>query len=435
MMQRVFRGLIHAKKCRGKKCDLLLCKNIKSVLLHTHQCGRADKCKTKRFIIQLCEHHQQMCCNKNCEVEFCQEIARKKKEDEIHRMFLINKKEKQLEQESTVRNLQSEESGQRNISIIPSMQSSSFITGLQPNFAPWPPGFGPLPGGQFFFPNVPLPCPYGMENQINQICTESDNSQMAQPAHYSFPQLQGNSVGDRTKIYNSEMSDEISQLPPSQPDDLYTELEPERSAKVEESSISPTEEMYYQLLREKERGTKSVLPSLSPNDLQTILMARGEGAQILSPVTDNRANYSEVLSFSQQDNSPHSSQESELEENPIPTNNYESTKPLSNTFLPSKKVDSIYNQQQLQARHEGSDRFKTEAEWSKIDFVKQQMLQEELDVETETADETDSDGISKPDYYDDEFSQSIPAHKHIEQSTITSIERNFLNIIKGQKLK
>lgn len=341
-----------------------------------------------------------------------------------------------MEQESAIRNLQSEESCQRNTSIISGMQSSSFITGLQPNFAPWPPGFGPLPGSQFFFPNVPLPYPYGMDNQINQICTESDNSQTAQAAHHFFPQLQGDSVDDKTKIYNSEMSDEISQLPPSQPDNLYTELEPERSAKVEESSISPTEEMYYQILREKEPGTKSVLPSLSPNDLQTILMARGEGAQILSPVTDNRANYSEVHSFSQQDNSPHSSQESELEENPIPTNNYESTKPLSNTFLPSKNVDSIYNQQQLlQARHEGSDRFKTEAEWSKIDFVKQQMLQEEMDVETETADETDSDGLSKPDYNDDEYSQSIPAHKHIEQSTITALERNFLNIIEGQKLK
>ena len=32
MMQRVFNGLIHAKSCQDKTCDLLLCKNIKAVI-------------------------------------------------------------------------------------------------------------------------------------------------------------------------------------------------------------------------------------------------------------------------------------------------------------------------------------------------------------------------------------------------------------------
>ena len=78
MMQRVFNGLIHAKSCQDKTCDLLLCKNIKAVLLHTHSCKENENCKTKKFIIQLCEHHQQNCTDVSCAVEFCVENRKRK---------------------------------------------------------------------------------------------------------------------------------------------------------------------------------------------------------------------------------------------------------------------------------------------------------------------------------------------------------------------
>ena len=78
---------------------------------------------------------------------------------------------------------------------------------------------------------------------------------------------------------------------------------------------SPTPDMYYQFLPMK-MDQKEQLPRLSPNELQSILTRGGENTvPVLSPVHDNRAQFSEppfLLNELQQN-----SQESELEENPI----------------------------------------------------------------------------------------------------------------------
>ena len=84
IVTRAFSGLIHARKCKDKLCDSILCKNIKAVLLHTQTCKKKEDCKTRRFVVQLCEYHQNTCHNVNCSVEFCIE-GRKIRNEEIAR--------------------------------------------------------------------------------------------------------------------------------------------------------------------------------------------------------------------------------------------------------------------------------------------------------------------------------------------------------------
>lgn len=81
VMTQVFQGLLHAWKCSDPSCDLILCENIKTVLLHTRSCSKDEKsCRTKKFIVQLCEYHQQTCIDPQCTVEFCQENRKRKEE-------------------------------------------------------------------------------------------------------------------------------------------------------------------------------------------------------------------------------------------------------------------------------------------------------------------------------------------------------------------
>ncbi|XP_004207175.2 uncharacterized protein LOC101234712 [Hydra vulgaris] len=71
----LFRGLIHADICEIK-CDFLLCKNMKSILQHVRFCKNNNYiCKTKQFVLKLCEFHQNTCVNQPCDIELCKDIG------------------------------------------------------------------------------------------------------------------------------------------------------------------------------------------------------------------------------------------------------------------------------------------------------------------------------------------------------------------------
>ena len=90
IVTRAFNGLIHARKCRDPNCDSVLCKNIKSVLLHTQTCSKKEDCKTRKFVVQLCEYHQDTCENESCFVEFCVENRRMRSEENARKVFIHN---------------------------------------------------------------------------------------------------------------------------------------------------------------------------------------------------------------------------------------------------------------------------------------------------------------------------------------------------------
>ena len=87
IVTRAFSGLIHARKCRDSNCDSVLCKNIKAVLLHTQNCSKKEDCKTRKFVVQLCEYHQDTCENENCFVEFCVENRRIRSEESARKVI------------------------------------------------------------------------------------------------------------------------------------------------------------------------------------------------------------------------------------------------------------------------------------------------------------------------------------------------------------
>ena len=87
IVTRAFSGLIHARKCRDSNCDSVLCKNIKAVLLHTQNCNKKEDCKTRKFVVQLCEYHQDTCENENCFVEFCVENRRIRSEESARKVI------------------------------------------------------------------------------------------------------------------------------------------------------------------------------------------------------------------------------------------------------------------------------------------------------------------------------------------------------------
>lgn len=86
IVTRAFSGLIHARKCRDSNCDSVLCKNIKAVLIHTQNCNKKEDCKTRKFVVQLCEYHQDTCENENCFVEFCVENRRIRSEESARKV-------------------------------------------------------------------------------------------------------------------------------------------------------------------------------------------------------------------------------------------------------------------------------------------------------------------------------------------------------------
>jgi len=388
MMQRVFRGLIHAKKCKDKDCDMLLCKNIKAVLVHTHSCSKDENCKTKKFIIQLCEHHQQSCTNENCEVEFCEETRKKKEACENI----------ELEQESAIQNIHDNKATEicENAPEVTTIPTNNYI--FQSNCLPWDASL--MENQQICYAtneSVPVNPFNAAQQQFHQITTDAS-------------QIQTN-IQDATSQQVSNLFDGLQELPTPKVDNIQSTNENNNN------NGSPTEDMYYQLWRGRDDPTKNTLPRLSPNELQAILMSRVEDQQILSPVSHNRATYSEVQPIQQPDHSSRSSQESELEENPLPR--YEDTiQPISN----DQSANSIF--QQLQEVQQYGEGLKDQGEWSKIDFIRQQMYQQGLDIETETADE-DSDGLSK---FHGDYTKR---RKMDESNNLTCLERAYLTNLRN----
>jgi len=216
-----------------------------------------------------------------------------------------------------------------------------------------------------------------------------------------------------------------------------------------EICTSPTAEMYYQFwpLKPDQINQKEQLPRLSPDELQTILARGGENAPILSPVHDNRVQYSDppflLNDFQQQQQQHLNSQESELDEHPLA--NVESG-------FPSLMVD---HQQALHTERIG-ELMKEQQEWGKIDFLKQQKIQQGYDIETETADETENESVyeqpllaeNEPDscyfmHNGDDFTGDEAAERDDEEnmdfinnnnkSSLTPLERNYLTILQSQK--
>ena len=227
---------------------------------------------------------------------------------------------------------------------------------------------------------------------------------------------------------------------------------------------SPTPDMYYQFLPMK-MDQKEQLPRLSPNELQSILTRGGENTvPVLSPVHDNRAQFSEppfLLNELQQN-----SQESELEENPIAEHDEDDGGERSLCYLahPEPHPPQPTTEEELTV-DKMSEMMKEQEEWSKIDFVKQQQLQQQgYDMETETADETGSENNMfdkssmdhqqqhqrEPDscYFvkndisgthhggdDDEMvlDETTSAENHQASTSMTSLERNFLAILQSRQ--
>ena len=220
---------------------------------------------------------------------------------------------------------------------------------------------------------------------------------------------------------------------------------------------SPTPDMYYQFLPMK-MDQKEQLPRLSPNELQSILTRGGENTvPVLSPVHDNRAQFSEppfLLNELQQN-----SQESELEENPIAGHDdVDDERSLCYLAHPAPEPTQPNTEEEMTA-DKMSEIMKEQEEWSKIDFVKQQQLQQQgYDMETETADETGSENnmfekssmdqqqqqrepdacyfvkndVSGAHAENDEMNETS-SENHQASASMTSLERNFLAILQSRQ--
>ena len=205
----------------------------------------------------------------------------------------------------------------------------------------------------------------------------------------------------------------------------------------DQSNICTSPDMLYQFWSMKPDHppveAKEQLPRLSPDELQNILVRNGN-TNILSPVHDNRAQFSEapfLLNEFQQN-----TQESEMEENPMEVENDEE----------SEYPRCLSNTDEMQA-DKMSEIMKNEEEWSKIDFVKEQKIQQGYEVETETADETTENesvydqqspsarGGPEACYYvnNNNFEENSPVDA--DSTNMTSIERNFLAILQAQQRK
>jgi len=476
IVTRAFSGLIHARKCKDKCCDSILCKNIKAVLLHTQTCTKKEDCKTRRFVVQLCEYHQNTCHDVNCSVEFCiegrklliEENARKRVEMQI----LCEKQE-----------LPFSLANAKPITNFAASNNMFFPTGLQGFFnlqqqmmtaqnanpmiysgvpTGWQVASSPTSSantqpttssvfkqdqietfGQMSIPpqeersitepspDVNLSSQHWEEKKDHSIHEESQDLTLQNwnEIQQSEEVVQCDST---LEVINTDVQKVCSEFPRS------NALPLEHTKVDDQSSICTSPDMLYQFLSMKpdhpSAEVKEQLPSLSPHELQNIL-ARDGNTNILSPVHDNRAQFSEapfLLNEFQQN-----TQESEMEENPMEVENDENIeyrRCLANTEIQADKM---------------SDIMKNEEEWSKIDFVKEHKIQQGYEVETETADETTENesvydqqspsamGVPEACYYvnnNNNFEES-PSVENNGVTNMTSLERNFLAILQAQQRK
>lgn len=200
---------------------------------------------------------------------------------------------------------------------------------------------------------------------------------------------------------------------------------------------SPTDVMYYQLWPNAKdtNAAKASLPRLSPNELQTILLTReGENMQqMLSPVQNNRAQFSEAPILI---NEYQTSQDSELDENPIAAIDSGPRHPQVDRFIVQEK-----------RMEEMEENLKDQETWSKIDFIKEQSIRQGFDVDTETADETENESVSESSIYcsiQDEGYFIKERHENVDMEEadntqsdkdiqMTAMEKNYLAILQGQQ--
>lgn len=228
---------------------------------------------------------------------------------------------------------------------------------------------------------------------------------------------------------------------------------------------SPTPDMYYQFLPMKV-DRKEQLPRLSPNELQSIL-TRGESAPVLSPVHDHRAEFSEPpFLLNEFHHHNQNSQEPELEENPMPSpvNEDDDREEFPQCLGSADEPVDVDDDPEGAIHVNKMNEMMEQEAWSKIDFVKEQHLQQGYDIETETADETESENNifesspaeqRQPDscYFvkndvsvtgtgrendtsmDEEDDDNLQHQQQQQQqsSSMTPLERNFLAILQSRQ--
>ena len=80
-----------------------------------------------------------------------------------------------------------------------------------------------------------------------------------------------------------------------------------------------------------------------------------------------------------------------------------------------------------------NEELKQQDDWAKIDFFKQKLLLEGVDIDTETADETDSNDPSiESEMKSDAMLNNDSFHS---KQPLTTIERTFVNLLEDQKAK
>lgn len=178
------------------------------------------------------------------------------------------------------------------------------------------------------------------------------------------------------------------------------------------NGTSPTQQMYYQFL-----NNRAGLPRLSPSELQNILTGQTPTeSNLISPFKRSQLNVA--------------SSKSTLDENPLPSykayTGPEYSDKFDNALLSSAKkmaenVDRI------------NEELKQQDDWAKIDFFKQKLLLEGVDIDTETADETDSNDPSiESEMKSDAMLNNDSFHS---KQPLTTIERTFVNLLEDQKAK
>jgi len=227
-----------------------------------------------------------------------------------------------------------------------------------------------------------------------------------------------------TNFYQSQNN----QLPNCQQERDYlneAEVEPSKEASL-------TEELYNNILPFRDQNEKSdVLPRLSPNELQSILMTQMSHSVIPKDATSTN---NMLL--------PTEAQCQQLDDEYTTFRNDQEviTKDSSATFAcPSEAVRNSEHR----SKSESLVEIKEQAEWAKIDFLQQQVFQDGGEAETETADETDSENEIQPEPSVDEgycvtrLQQNYlpPQNTSSLKMELTSIEKNFFNLMEDQKLQ
>lgn len=491
LMDRTFSALKHVINCNDGKCqcrNLKLVINISNLILHTRNCIKSDSCRSRKFVIQLCEHHQKTCTDETCDVEFCLEGRKTQTfnhQDQFYSQGLPS-------QESTISSTndmpdvlmqQQNQNGlyQQHQAVRQSVPPT--WPGIYSN--PWtsnPIGNSAAQNSTLFynskFDSIPPPAPYSNSTPFSQAY-EDNNQQYndnvgnnANNCSGQFTTLDTTAIANTsdfksgTYIFpetgiNRTKIDSFSDIDNHRADLCHSSTPiaalggSQNSSKQggsSSSATSPTKEMYYKLWSNKVGDTRNSLPSLSPDDLKILSRATGNGddnRQLLSPVTDHRAAYSEISPFqptSELPALPNSQLDDEFEEDPLyfPSCSIQAKTLNAHTAANEDlfNLQACFNPQPSKLKRRNYTESLTE--WGKIDFVRQQRM-EEVDIETETADESDDE----PDANMEKIPITVPISEvhplathppslvkrkdDERKSPLTNFERSYLDMMSENK--